>query len=298
MFDRAGLKREVRARLKGNWGTPFLVLFVFGVITMLVAYLPMLITVGTAGVQGIFSDDPMEILRAIAVTSPMASLFDLALSILVIIPISVAVSRYFLQFWRGEQPTLGSALDGYSNGRLGRYVAASLWETLWVLVWSIPAIIALMVGAVFFSAGSYGDSNGMTGAGVFLMIVGMGLSILPLVKSYSYIQNAYLIGDHPNLSASQSLNLSKRMMKGHKWELFVLGLSFIPWMLLVSVTFGIASIYVAPYTNTTVAAYHDYIVRQALEKGIVTPAELGMEPNAGPGTPPSSKVGGSGTIDF
>ena len=46
------------------------------------------------------------------------------------------------------------------------------------------------------------------------------------------------------------------MMEGHKWEYFVLGLSFIPWYLLCGITLGIASIWVVPYIQTTLAEYH------------------------------------------
>lgn len=51
-------------------------------------------------------------------------------------------------------------------------------------------------------------------------------------------------------------------MNGHKWELFVLQLSFIGWYLLVSITFGIASIYVVPYMSCTVANFYQRIKTQ------------------------------------
>ena len=45
-------------------------------------------------------------------------------------------------------------------------------------------------------------------------------------------------------------------MSGRLWEYFVLQLSFILWGLLVSVTCGLAALYVAPYTNVTYAGYY------------------------------------------
>ena len=46
------------------------------------------------------------------------------------------------------------------------------------------------------------------------------------------------------------------IMEGHKMEYFVLQLSFILWYLLVGITFGLAYIYVGPYTETAKAEFH------------------------------------------
>lgn len=43
------------------------------------------------------------------------------------------------------------------------------------------------------------------------------------------------------------------MTNGYKMDLFILGLSFIGWILLCCVTLGIAAIWVIPYMNATYA---------------------------------------------
>ena len=48
-------------------------------------------------------------------------------------------------------------------------------------------------------------------------------------------------------------------MNGHKMDLFVLELSFIGWTLLSVITFGIASIYIVPYMNATMANFYESI---------------------------------------
>ena len=44
---------------------------------------------------------------------------------------------------------------------------------------------------------------------------------------------------------------SKLLTKGHKWELFVLDLSFFGWFLLIYLTFGIILFWVTPYYTMT-----------------------------------------------
>ena len=52
------------------------------------------------------------------------------------------------------------------------------------------------------------------------------------------------------------------MMKGHKGELFVLGLSFIPWILLGCITLGIAFFWVGPYMCLTYANFYEELKKQ------------------------------------
>ena len=61
------------------------------------------------------------------------------------------------------------------------------------------------------------------------------------------------------MDAATAQKKSMELMEGHKMELFVLNLSFFPWYLLVLLTFGLASIYVAPYTRTTLALFYKSI---------------------------------------
>ena len=66
----------------------------------------------------------------------------------------------------------------------------------------------------------------------------------------------FILADNPELSAREALKKSEEMMKGHKMDLFVLDLSFIGWLFLVAITFGVASIYIAPYYGATQANFY------------------------------------------
>lgn len=74
-----------------------------------------------------------------------------------------------------------------------------------------------------------------------------------IVKALSYSMAPYILAENKGKSALECINESKEMTKGHKMELFVLGLSFIGWGLLCGITFGIAAIWVAPYMQATMA---------------------------------------------
>ena len=79
-----------------------------------------------------------------------------------------------------------------------------------------------------------------------------------IIAAYRYRMSLYLLLDHPEMGVMECLRTSKEMMKGHKWECFVLDLSFIGWWLLAAIPYvGYAvSIWVTPYINTTYVLYY------------------------------------------
>ena len=90
------------------------------------------------------------------------------------------------------------------------------------------------------------------------------LFILPgLIKSYSYAMTPYIMMEKPEMGIRDAITKSRQIMKGHKWQLFCLDLSFTGWMLLSIVTLGIALIWVWPYYSTARATFYKEIKRSA-----------------------------------
>lgn len=79
------------------------------------------------------------------------------------------------------------------------------------------------------------------------------LFIIPgIVKSYEYRMVPYILAENPNMKRYEAFELSKKMMKGQKWNAFVLDLSFIGWFILSGLTLGLLGLlYVKPYKYQT-----------------------------------------------
>ena len=67
------------------------------------------------------------------------------------------------------------------------------------------------------------------------------------IKNYSYKMVEFIIAENPSIKAKDAILMSRKMMDGYKWKAFLLDLTFLPWNILVVLTFGIAGIYVGPY---------------------------------------------------
>lgn len=90
-----------------------------------------------------------------------------------------------------------------------------------------------------------------------------------IVKRYSYMLVPYIVAENPNIKTLDAINLSRRMMYGHKWECCKLELSYFGWMVLGTVTLGITEVlYSNPYKVAAMTEYFVSLRKIAKEKKI------------------------------
>ena len=89
---------------------------------------------------------------------------------------------------------------------------------------------------------------------IFIFLWSLLLVIPGIIASYRYSQAVYILLDDPSKGALQCISESKALMRGHKWQLFVLQLSFIGWAILSIIPF--VGVYTEPYFRTTYANFY------------------------------------------
>ncbi|WEV54846.1 DUF975 family protein [Leuconostocaceae bacterium ESL0723] len=100
-----------------------------------------------------------------------------------------------------------------------------------------------------------------------LIFIGLIFLIVPgIILALGYSQALFIYRDKlaqgEKIGYYEALALSQQMMKGHKWEYFVLYWSFIGWAFLSFITAGIGYIWLVPYEQATYAAYYDQLAQQ------------------------------------
>ena len=141
--------------------------------------------------------------------------------LLVVCPLEFGFMLCFLRLVRGEDSgeMVGDQFDIF--GQYGRYLGTSLLMTLYILLWSL-------------------------------------LLIIPgIVKGYSYAMTPYIAYDRPDLDADDCIHESRMMMKGYKWKLFCMDLSFIGWAILCLFTLGIGFLWLQPYIEASHAKFYE-----------------------------------------
>ncbi|BDR61218.1 DUF975 family protein [Lactobacillus xylocopicola] len=225
-MNRAELKAEAKENLRGNWSWAAFVGVLITVINGII-FSPQIKTV-IEDLQNFNSgqllDDftPNQILDPGYWSGRLGSNVGLGL-LSGFFMLSMVVT--FLNFSRGRKlPVLKATFSVFTDNRFIpeflNYLLSYLFQYLWTFLLLIPGI----------------------------------------VKSYSYALTPYIVNDlvesGQEVHATTGITASRRLMAGHKWELFKLDLSFIGWTIIALIPFGLGLIWLTPYIQTTRANFY------------------------------------------
>ncbi len=171
---------------------------------------------------------PKEILLIVSIIALLFSLVALAISIFVSGPMNYGMYKVIISNYNGFMPDTRDLFSGFRRywHTVGLYWLIMLYTLLWSFLFIIPGII----------------------------------------KGISYSMAYFISVDNPRLSPNECITESKKMMKGHKWDLFVLQLSYFGWYLLIILTLGILSFWVIPKQMTAVYIFYRKIVKKPEEQ--------------------------------
>ena len=163
-----------------------------------------------------------------------------------------------------------SYFDGFN--KWGRGILCGLWKLLWTFLWGLIAI-PICVGFTILIALT-GDlfSDGVL---LLLLTIVMIIGFIPMfIKLIEYSFAVYFTAEFPELGIRKALRLSISIAKGHRWEIFVLNISFIGWFILSILTFAIGFLWCLPYYYMTITNAYHALLQDALETGKIKPEEL------------------------
>ena len=279
MFDRKKYKQFAKLQLKGRWTVPVLmtlVALIINVIFSLPEYINYPYEQLLAAIQ---QGDFYAVVNFFYNSDSQISNTPFILSIihtLVTFVLTFVCVRIYIKL--SQSPDKVSFSDYLQNFNYwGRGILVGLWKLLWLIIWSliilpitfICAFIIVMFETPKIMAG--GDINEILIAPTLILtvIILVLLTIIRIVKGLSYSMAELIAAEHEKCTITQALNISKKITKGHKKELFLMYLSFILWYLLCLITLNIASLWVSPYISMTkVNAYHA-LLKNAFEENLI-----------------------------
>ncbi len=191
----------------------------------------------------------------------ISAILSVGLSLFVGAPTAVGYARFNLELLDREVHPISESLFSAFSKNYWTSVKVRVLITLINLALSIPPMIpvAIAVGLVMAKA---------SGVLILLMLgIGMLLSIafaiFSVIVNYRYALCTYILAEYPELSAIDVLKNSASLMRGNKFRMFCLQLSFIGWILLSILTCGIGMVFLSPYLYAADAAfYHEVSGRQ------------------------------------
>ena len=171
--------------------------------------------------------------------------------------LTAGLLTYHRKIWRGEEGELKDLFSKF-NKDFPRITKMYLLQTLYVFLWTLLFIIPGIVMAI------------------------------------AYSQAYFLMLDDPDLQAVDALNKSKELMRGRKWEYFVMYLSFLGWAILGLLTLGILYLWLNPYILQTVTGYYEEVIRPAKLAADNAAANNGFTPGSPGAEPPKETVSEDG----
>lgn len=128
----------------------------------------------------------------------------------------------------------------------------AFWKLLWYFLWSllslIPGIIFIIVASVISSKTGWGSVENIRN--IAFIILNLGFWLVYSIKYYSYSQAEYAIIDDERVGVLSSLKISKKITKGHKFQLFYLDLTYIIWII-AGIFIPVVRIFILPYYRIT-----------------------------------------------
>ena len=219
-------KNEALAALRGNWAPAVLAMVIFMLIEV-ICYSPSVYSSFSfrEAIAGINPGDISGLMDAYQKMSGMGSLSTLA-SVFLLFPLLVGFLNAFrFLLVRGDNRLTENMFSvAFKNylHNLWGYLLVYIFTLLWTLLFILPGI----------------------------------------VKAFSYAMTPYILEENPELSANDAIDRSRAMMKGHKFDLFYLYLSFIGWAILCILTLGIGFFWLGPYVYTAKAAFYEDVKSQ------------------------------------
>ena len=237
------LKRLSRQTLIGKYGLVVLACFLVQLIVGMVMG-PFDAQTNDYIQQATLSQDP----GAFPIFSVIASIIIALVSTV----LSAGLVKLHLDLSRGQSPSIAVIFSQFKH-RPDRFIIVTILLGLIGVVCVLPGSILTIVAASYSAIvkGDYGLP--LVIAGIILIVIG---TILTVFFSLRFSLSLIMLVDDPSIGAIASLKNSFRMMKGHCGRLLYISFSFIPMILLVILSFGIASFWITPYIQNVLIWFY------------------------------------------
>ncbi|MFU0824905.1 DUF975 family protein [Clostridium sp.] len=261
------LKREGLQSLKGRWGLAILVCLITTIITEGISIYGRVSTISHILNKDLLSHfSNVDFLLEEMGTSSIMLKLDFLINLLLGGSITYGLSRFFLNLTRNENPQFENLFSGfkYFGKNFLIQLIIEIFGILWTLVVYIPVIIIGFI-TIIGSLSSYSDLTDIEqmpwNVGIEMVIIMVVLfiiaSIIVELIVLRYALAFYIYNDIKDASVMDCINHSKEMMRGHKYRLLLLNLSFIGWHILSILTLGIGYLWLRPYIFAATASFYN-----------------------------------------
>lgn len=139
-------------------------------------------------------------------------------------PMMLALAQIFLKIDAGQDFVVEDLFKGFSDffRSLSAYLLIALYTFLWALLLIIPGIMCAI----------------------------------------GYSQTFFILAENPQMTPTEAMEASKKMMMGYKTYYFMLMLSFIGWAFLCMFTMGLGYLWLQSYVEATRVLFYKRLISE------------------------------------
>ena len=161
-----------------------------------------------------------QLVQVLPLPELLKSFLSLFVSVVIAV-LTVGVLNGVLGYLRGKPLT--HACIGSMLPHAGKIIGLYLWTMLWLFIWMLPGMAAMVAGSFLPGIGQVLVFAGFTASMVLCIRAGLHYALAPIA-----------LMDRPDLSVNGCIRASWQVMHTRKLEYFMLRISFVGWQLLVS----------------------------------------------------------------
>lgn len=188
-------------------------------------------------------------------------IFAIAISFM-LAPMPWSYQILFLRNKRGERYEFSSIFSGYKD--FFRVAGTSLLISGYIVFWNCFFVLPFVAFSTIFCMSF--PLLGIIAKPILFFVGSVVANIITIAKGISYCLTPYILYDYPNLKYDAAIELSKAMMKGHKWQMFRLTLTFVGYSMISLITLNIAFLWLAPYMCATMANFYEVLKENYIQK--------------------------------
>ena len=178
------------------------------------------------------------------------------LELLVLIPISYGLYFTFLKLKRHEfTTTFDFVTEGFSK------FTKSWTITLWVFVKMLLPIFCFIMALILYLVLLFLKVKLLLIV-IISVIAFIGCIVYTISRGLLYSLVYFIAYDNPDLSSKEIVRKSEKLMTGNRGNLLLLEFSFIGWMFLGALSFGIGYIWIIPYYQVSIACFYDKLIEK------------------------------------
>lgn len=259
------IRKEARDNLYGKWPKFIgmnLIVIAISVIIMIISFIPMFAGIASVAFQTI-SGSELSAESIIGMFGSIGLTYILfIICIVFMVPLGYSYLENIIKLKRDDNTKCTEFIKNIFKN-FGRAWKIALWMMVKILVLYLiflGVMIVSMILMVVIAALKLEILSIIMA--IFIFVALITFEVLLIIRVISLTLSQYIGIDNPEFTGKQCVDKSIELMKGYRLKLIGLNLSFLGWVILSYLTFGMGFVFLIPYMQVSYVCFYEKVLEE------------------------------------